>query len=86
MRRPAGRRTSRLKLGLAIGAAALAVALAAAEQPLAVEKIRYDGKTAYFDGGSAADIPWPALQDSLQRSGWRVSREGNELGLSPNPP
>lgn len=63
-----------------------AVALAAAEQPLAVEKIRYDGKTAYFDGGSAADIPWPALQDSLQRSGWRVSREGNELGLTPNPP
>ena len=63
-----------------------AVALAAAEEPLAVEKIRYDGTTAYFDGGSAADIPWPALQDSLQRSGWRVSREGNELGLSPNPP
>jgi general secretion pathway protein L len=63
-----------------------AVALAAAEQPLAVEKIRYDGTTAYFDGGSAADIPWSALQDSLQRSGWRVSREGNELGLSPNPP
>ncbi len=63
-----------------------ALALVGAEQPLVVEKIRYDGKTAYFDAGASADAQWPALQDALQRGGWNVLREGSELGLTPVQP
>jgi general secretion pathway protein L len=63
-----------------------ALALVGAEQPLVVEKIRYDGKTAYFDAGASADAQWPALQEPLQRGGWKVLRETSELGLTPNEP
>ena len=63
-----------------------ALALAGAEQPLVVDKIRYDGTTAYFDAGAAATTLGPALQDSLQRGGWKVLRENDELGLTPGQP
>ena len=63
-----------------------ALALAGAEQALVVEKIRYDGTTAYFDAGASADGQWPALQDALKQGGWKVLRENSELGLTPEQP
>ncbi|HEY9096807.1 MAG TPA: type II secretion system protein GspL [Hydrogenophaga sp.] len=67
-----------------------AIALAAAEEPVAMNSIQYQrqgnsGEGHFAAGGSGATL-WPQLLPALQRAGWEATIQDNRITLRPAQP